>query len=69
MPIFVDIYENHIHHEFLKVDVGELNLRNQRGELEPPEDLFDFFSYVNDSQKHVFQSPKVRVQSDHLIEK
>lgn len=54
MPIFVDIYENHIHSEFLKIDVSELNEKNKQGELQSLEDLFDFFNYVNESYKDVF---------------
>lgn len=29
MPIFIDIYETHIHPEFLKIDVSEMNERNK----------------------------------------
>ncbi|KAM3138675.1 hypothetical protein pb186bvf_009239 [Paramecium bursaria] len=71
MPIFIDIYENSIHHEFLNIDVKEVNVKNQNGELESVEDLFDFFTYSNEEHKELFihKAPKIRVQSDHLMEK
>ncbi|CAD8170535.1 unnamed protein product [Paramecium octaurelia] len=70
MPIFIDIYETHIHQEFLKIDVTDLNNKNEQGELSSSEDLFDFFNYVNESYKDIFQlKQKMRVQSDHLIDK
>lgn len=71
MPIYIDLYQNHIHTEFLDIDVTEMNQRNIKGELEPIEDLFDFFNYLNEAQKElfVFKPIKVRVQSDHLLDK
>lgn len=47
MPIEIDIYETHIHGEFLKVDVAEFNTKNLNGELKPIDDLFEFFHYIN----------------------
>jgi len=54
MPIFIDIYETHIHLEFLKIDVTDLNQKNEHGELSSSEDLFDFFNYVNETYKDIF---------------
>ena len=63
MPIFIDIYENSIHHEFLNIDIKEVNIKNQNGELESVEDLFDFFTYSNEEHKELFihKAPKIRV--------
>lgn len=62
MPIFIDLYETHIHQEFLKIDVSELNLRNETGDLSSSEDLFDFFNYINEAYKELFTiKPKTRV--------
>ena len=35
MPIEIDIYETHIHGEFLKVDVAEFHQKNETGDLKP----------------------------------
>lgn len=56
MPIFIDIYETHIHSEFIKIDVTEINHKNELGELTSSEDLFDFFNYVNDTYKDIFSA-------------
>jgi serum/glucocorticoid-regulated kinase 2 len=56
MPIFIDIYETHIHSEFIKIDVTDINHKNELGELTSSEDLFDFFNYVNETYKDIFSA-------------
>ncbi|CAD8156679.1 unnamed protein product [Paramecium octaurelia] len=75
MPIEIDIYETHIHGEFLKVDVAEFNQRNETGDLKPQDDLFEFFNYINPLHQDQFlleskqQNVKNRASSDLVVEK
>jgi serum/glucocorticoid-regulated kinase 2 len=75
MAIKIDIYETHIHGEFLKVDVSDFNKKNECGELKPVDDLFEFFHYVNPTYIDQFnvenksQNIKNRASSDLIIEK
>ncbi|CAK66537.1 unnamed protein product (macronuclear) [Paramecium tetraurelia] len=69
MPISFNLKDTNIHEEFLQMDVSHLNQKNDAGELNSCDDLFDFFNFVNESLKDVFQfKPKLRVQSDHIID-